>query len=87
MGRLIKPDGTVVAVRPANGKRFSLQELQGLVGGYIKLARTLSGKIMFINEDGKRLNLQPNLKATAIAGLQGDTIVGNAIVCDKGETN
>jgi hypothetical protein len=39
-----------------------LEEMHGFVGGYIELVRTLSGRVMFINEDGKRLELPVNRK-------------------------
>jgi len=41
-----------------------LEEMHGFVGSYIELVRTLSGRVMFINEDGKRLELPVNRKAT-----------------------
>jgi hypothetical protein len=43
--------------------------MHGFVGGYIELVRTLSGRVMFINEDGKRLELPVNRKVTE--GSQG----------------
>lgn len=39
MAYLIKTDGTVTEVHPANGTNFSLEELQKFVGGHIELVR------------------------------------------------
>lgn len=88
MGRLIHPDGCTTDVFPKHGKEFTLQELHEYVGGYIELVRTISGKVMFVNEDGKRLELPVNRKATELARVApGDWIVGNAIICEKGEVS
>jgi hypothetical protein len=38
-------------VKPANGKKFSLQELQKFVGGYIEYV-PLSRPIAYCNEEG-----------------------------------
>lgn len=88
MARLIKPDGTVETVRPANQKEFTLEEMQAIVGGHIEHIRTISGRSMFINEDGKRLQLPPNQKATDIAAINPrDVIAGNALITENGEVS
>jgi hypothetical protein len=56
-------------MKPKNERTFILEEMHGFVGGYIELVRTLSGRVMFINEDGKRLELPVNRKATELAGI------------------
>lgn len=68
---------------PANGKHFSLEELQGLVGGYIEVLYLKNGTIMVINEDGKNLNLPRNERAMLyVVGLldSADYIVGDAVI-------
>lgn len=91
MGLLIKPDGTAEPVKPAEGKSFTLKELQGFVGGYIELVRVeIEGYpfVAFINEEGKMNDLPLNVIATRISGLfPHDVIVGNMIVCDEGEVD
>ena len=91
MGKLIKPDGTVTTVYPRDGKEFSLEELQGLVAGYIEHVLTRTGKHMFINEEGRLQNLQLNPIATFLyrcySPATGNAIVGNALVCEEGETS
>jgi len=83
---LYRTDGTIVPIAPANGVRWSLEELQGLVGGYIQQCTTIDGRIMIVNEMGKILKtpLPLNKEATRIYchGLV-DPIVGPAVVVDS----
>ena len=56
------PTGEVVAVRPADGAKFSLEELQTAVGGYVEMMITATrGHRVYVNEEGaiKRLPLNP----------------------------
>lgn len=84
----IKHDGQEQEVSPKNGKKFTLQELQGFVGGYIEPIRLKDGRIMLVNEEGRLKKLQPNRKATNIAidssfmYIMLD-IVGDVIVLDE----
>lgn len=82
---LIKTDGRMRGVRPANGGDFSLEELQGLVEGYIQIIDIAPDVIMVVNEEGKGV-LEPNPAATVIAKAQNaifpyDYIAGNAVMC------
>ena len=97
MAFLILPSGEQRNVAPAKGKRFTLQELQNFVGGYIELV-TLSPKLsMFVNEDGKRLQLARNDCATRFARhvlhhngrdlFPGDGLVGTVFIFRKGEVD
>ena len=54
-----------------------LDKLQEMVGGYIQLVPTSDGRLMYINEDGLRLGLPHNERATGMAGVP---IVGNVVV-------
>ena len=79
MAHLITPDGVSKRITPKNGKHFTLEELQELVGGLIEVVGTPDPRrIMVINEEGKLMDLAPNLVATALFGFR-DTIVGNAV--------
>ena len=82
---LYRTDGTIVPIAPANGVHWTLEELQGLVGGYIEHCCTLDGRIMIVNEMGKivRPMLPLNKEATRIY-MHGrvDPIVGPALVVD-----
>lgn len=75
-------------VLPHSGEAFTLQELQLFVGGYIEMLRLGDGRVMFLNEDGKRENLPVNYRATAMMAsrLRGDDyIVGTVIICTLAE--
>lgn len=82
---LFEANGRVQGVFPANGTDFSLEELQGFVGGYIEIIDVTEKVIMVVNEDGKR-GLEPNGMATVLAKAHGaifphDYIAGNALMC------
>ena len=56
------PTGGVLAVRPADGVKFSSEELQTAVGGYIEtMIPATRGHRVYVNEEGavKRLPLNP----------------------------
>ena len=86
MGWLIKVgENDGIKVSPANGKQFTLDELQGYVGGLIEpvpLRKDIAGsedhwKEMYVNEEGLLHNLKVNTTASI---LTGRTIVGDAII-------
>ena len=84
-GALIKTDGSVQKVQPANGSDFTLEELQGFVDGLIEIIDIGSDMIMVVNEEGKGV-LEPNTTATVIARAMmaispHDYIAGNALMC------
>lgn len=101
MAILIKTDSVVSVVRPANGKKFTLEELQGYVGGSIELTHTHPAEIrdrvghhveikrgsdMWINEDGISLGLPFNEIATLLyVKGHADPIIGDVIIPDAGE--
>jgi len=81
-------------VRPANGKRFTLSELQAYVGGFVEFSRVPDGRTMVSNEEGKLVGLLANVEATIIyrqawAGVSewaaADTIVGDVLLCSPAE--
>jgi Domain of unknown function (DUF3846) len=63
MATLLKADGTEQEVTPRWGKKFTLEELQKLVGGYIEPIKLPSG-YMLVNEDGRGKRLPENALAT-----------------------
>lgn len=89
MGRLIKTDGSEEQVTPRDGKAFSLDELQTFVGGAIELIVLMNGEDMYINEDGKMLDLPMNQRATLMGRAAGiadwDYILGNVIIISGDE--
>lgn len=84
VGNIIRPDGAEIDVLPANNRKFTLQELQGIVGGNIEVVRMLPGnghKTMYVNEDGKFLKMERNDKATKKSLIaEFDYIVGPAVI-------
>jgi hypothetical protein len=84
MAQLIQPDGTTQEVQP-QGKHFTLQYLQRLVGGYVQFIRLADGWWLAVDEDGKLKRLPINAQATVMAALSGDFIVGTAVVLSAAE--
>jgi hypothetical protein len=80
MNKLIQADGVVKDIKPANGKTYSLKELQEFVGGYIELVSLPDNLIMLVNEEGYNENLPPNNSVRLLFNKQ---IVGNAVVCPR----
>lgn len=79
-------NGAQVLMTPANGKQFTLEELQGFVGGYIEIVFLDDNTLMVVNEEGKLHGLGLNIMATAIyqkLTRRIDTIVGNALICPR----
>ena len=89
MAKWIKSSGEVVEVQPAappkKGKRakFTLDELQGFVGGYIERLIVAPNLDMICNEEGKLHGLPVNQVATALAKTQW--IVGDVVLVERGE--
>lgn len=82
---LMNPDGRTKEVRPANGTHWTLEELQGFVGGYVEVLRTVDGGYMVINDMGKVMNppLDLNIPATRVYKYgRVDPILGPAVVVD-----
>lgn len=68
--------------RPAEPREIpnTLEELQGIVGGYIETVRFASDCVIICNEEGKLLGLEPNIF------LMGEQFVGPIIIAGtKGE--
>ncbi len=93
MAKLIKTNGTIKDVVPINGKSFSLEELQGFVGGIVQIVPLPSGKEFVIHDLGKLIGLPKNEEATKIwkeeypieeFPLNNDElIVGDALLVEK----
>lgn len=82
MAKWIKTNGETIDVQPKNGTDYSLEELQGFVGGYIEIIGHGKDGLMVVNEEGKLDGLPLNTTASLMAG---QTIVGNVLVCESGE--
>lgn len=60
----LKTDGTQEWVKPTDGKKFTLKELQNFVGGLIQFVPLPSGATLVCNDEGKLEGLEPNKLAT-----------------------
>jgi hypothetical protein len=89
MATLIHPDGKEQQVLP-EGKKWTLEELQKHIGGYIELVPGPKRRII-VNEDGILLNLPFNPKATEAARLLSPRsqsrhrLYGPVLILDVGE--
>ena len=84
--KIIYTDKEAEDYTPKNGKTFELEELQGIVGGWIEIVRLKDGRIIVIDEEGKSKDKAVNIPATNIMRRDHyttDYIVGTAIVCDS----
>jgi hypothetical protein len=98
MARLIRPDGTEERVTPKRGRKWTLDELQAHVGGFIQ-EFPVEGLSMLVDEEGLLKCLEYNEVATDLVmsfviaearrrgcGLRYQPrIVGVALVIDPGE--
>jgi hypothetical protein len=80
MATLLRVEGTTEPITPA-GKHWTLEEMKTLVGGWIEVVRTIDGRFMVIDEEGKIKKKPLNIQATKLY-LYGrhDPIVGTALL-------
>ena len=82
MALLIEANGSEQTIHPQNKKRFSLEELQKFVGGYIERVPTQEPKDFLVNEEGLLKRLPMNGKAST---LVGQMVVGPLVVFEGKE--
>lgn len=87
MAKIYRANGDVEIVEPKNGTDFQLEELQGIVGGYIECLNLSVGRLLICNEEGKLKGLDFNERATDLVRKNGynDYIVGDVLLCKTGE--
>jgi hypothetical protein len=73
MATLYSTDGTTREVLPKDGKRISLEEAWGLVGGYVERVMMPRGNgrspgVLLVDEEGLLKQLPLNLAASQLAG-------------------
>ena len=82
---LVKTDGTIHLQRPLNGKKFSLEEAQELVGGYVQLVKIRPALIAIMDEEGRIKRLPENPEASRIlkqeSGMDWGTLRGPVLIC------
>lgn len=78
-----------VDIAPENGNRFTLEETQAMVGGYIEVVHLDNGYILVCDEEGRLKDLMGNAPATKVARSLGfgghDILVGNVLFCKDDE--
>ena len=81
---IIRTDGSHTEYPPANGKYYTLRELQhGIGDGLIQIVHTKDGRSMVIDGEGKLKGLPVNPIATYLYPYGGeDPIVGDVVVCN-----
>ena len=85
MATLYEPSGVEKTCRPRNGKKFALEELQELVGGYVEMVSIpgdVGKRVFFVDEEGRLKHLKPNVKASHLAYR---LLMGNALLCSPKE--
>ena len=88
MAAIITTNGEVKSITPKNGTDFQLDELQGIVGGYIEIVSLWTGGIMCLDEEGKLKGKDINIKATEIyrkGRITKDFVVGDVLICDSNQ--
>jgi hypothetical protein len=81
-------DLRIKEINPTNGSYFTLEELQGYVGGRIEIlhleSEELEDRLLIVHEEGKLISLPFNLPATLIWLMyygETDFVSGDAIIC------
>ena len=70
MAILIKTNGDIREVKPLNGKKFTYEELREFVGGMVEIVSVPSGRTIYLNEEGKLIDLPKNEAGTALWKLE-----------------
>jgi hypothetical protein len=81
VGNWIKADGTIIPVVPSKGSRFTLEEVQEMVGGFVARIPLPNRAVMLVNEDGLPLELPVNESAGRLTGIR---VVGDVVVLPRG---
>lgn len=82
MAKIIKANGTIIDVKPKNGRDFSLKELQSIVGGYIEIVHLKDGNIFVVNDEGAINGFCMNLEASK---MYGGHLFGDVLYCKSRE--
>lgn len=75
-------------VTPKDGKMFTLEEAQAMVGGYIEVVHLNEGKILVCDEEGRIKQKRVNKNATKAAcelGYKGYFLVGDVLICNDNQ--
>ena len=81
MAEVIRASGERSSIEPANGRDFTLAEMQQAVGGDVEVIYLHDGRLMLANESGHDLGLPWNAQAGEL--YPHSPIAGDVIVCDR----
>jgi hypothetical protein len=88
MATIIYPDGREQSFSPQDGETFHVEELKDVIGGYLEVVSLFDGRLMLLDEDGKRKQAPLNEVATDMASevLQPfDYVVGTVVIVSRKE--
>ena len=78
----IPPEGACFVLYLPDDEAAAANEIHAQIDGYLELVSTPHPEIaLFVNEHGKARNLPRNIRATVLARIPGDVIVGRVVVC------
>jgi hypothetical protein len=80
---LVKADSDVLTV--TDHFEHSLENMQKAVGGYIEAVRVTDDIVMWLNEEGKLNDLEPNFNLNGVGGLAIDVVVGDVVITGTNE--
>ncbi len=93
MAEYIKADTgiPIETVTPANGQEFTLQEMNAFVEGYLEAIPLTADLIMYVNEEGIRLEKPVNSRATMKLweyrpDWRSTSILGDVLIASLAET-
>ena len=78
----------IIPVQPRNKRKFSLEEVQKMIGGYVEIVHLNGDDILLCDEEGRLKLLPINSMATEKAkamGFKGDVLVGDVLFLKDNE--
>jgi len=82
MATLFHTNGKTSTILPQNGDKFSLDELQQIVDGFIEIIQVNEQGWLVMDEDGKLKKMSENKKASDNFNYP---LLGNVILCSISE--
>lgn len=80
---------TGIEVQPKNGKAFTLEEAQAMVGGYIEVVHLKDNDILVCDEEGRLKDKERNeiatFRATQLGYKGNEYLVGDVLFCKDNE--
>ncbi|MBF8962325.1 DUF3846 domain-containing protein [Pontibacter sp. FD36] len=84
---LIPVAGEIKDIKPSNGKRYTLEEMQEMVGGYIDIIPSATGEFSYVvNDNGrycKEFNPTATMHFTLRSGYRENPLFGNIAIISK----